>query len=487
MTTTTSFAPLNRRHALGVLGGSLGATAIAQVTSGFLSPAAAARTAPLVTATLDKKSYEAGEPMTLTVTENVTRAQRREIAVSDSTGARWTKLSDNGRVPVFTAVAGSARAGTHTVTVTLKRLGDRVTVSADAAYLLGNTWRERFAGDREGRVMMGMAVTGKANSNLQWEQAVALLGASAKNVSVRRCFVPGWITKQQVNHWADWAESAGVYPVMSFKVPGNNWAGVVAGKYDADLDLLCATLDARAKAGRAPVCVAVHHEPSGDGDLAVWARMQEYLSNRFAPWNKVFCFSAISNGFDWGPHRGARGEVEAMYPASLIAALNRNKHIVACDTYDSGDPTKLDYAQFDRTSLKMSGFISWARSQGVERIGIGEFGCHDAIDILKCWALIDANRDLFAYACYFNSGQNSRADWRLVPATHPPDPAVTSYNDRGGSIDSANRLSAGKQMFVACAQSQTEPSRRSRRARQVRRRRIRRARREERMQAATAG
>jgi len=388
--------------------------------------------------------------MRLTVTENVTKADGRRIVVSDSAGCVWKKISDNGVAPVYTAVAGANRIGANTVTVTMTRLSDTVTVSAAATYCLGNQWKARFVGDRQGRVMMGMAVTDKEASNLQWEQAVSLLGTAGPNASVRRAFVSGWITKASVDKWADWAESQGVYPVISFKVPGNNWAGVAAGTYDADLDVLCATLDARAVAKRAPVCVAVHHEPSGDGDLAVWARMQEYLSNRFAPWRDVFCFTTISNGYDWGPRLGGKGEVATMYPPSLIAALNRNRHILACDTYDSADPTKLDYTRYDRTSLKIAGFIAWARANGVQRLGLGEFGCHDAIDMQRCWTLISDNRDLFGYACYFNSGQNSRADWRLIPAVYAPDPAVTSYTDLGGSIASANRLSVGKQIFAAC-------------------------------------
>ena len=84
-------------------------------------------------------------------------------------------------------------------------------------------------------------------------------------------------------------------------------------------------------------------------------------------------------------------------------------------------------------------------------IGLGEFGCHDAVDVTRCWTLINANRDLFGFACYFNSGQNSRADWRMIPAVYAADPAVTTYVDAGGSIASANRLSAGKQMFLASA------------------------------------
>jgi hypothetical protein len=434
-----------------MLGGTLGATALFAGSSGFLSPVMAATTPPTVTARTDKPAYVSGDLMTLVVTENVTKAEGRRIVVTDSTGAVWTKTSDDGTAPVFTAVAGADRVGANTVTATLTRLSDGVVVSAAATYALGVQWRPRFAGDRQGRVMVGMAVTDKLDSNLQWDQALTLLGTAGPSAVVRRCFLPGWITKAGVEKWADWAETKGVYPVISFKVPGNDWAGVAAGTYDADLDLLCATLRDRGLAKRAPVCVAVHHEPSGDGDLAVWARMQEYLSNRFAPWSDVFCFATISNGYDWGPYRGGQGEVAVMYPPSLIAALNRNQHILACDTYDSADNTKLDYTLYDRTSLKIAGFVAWARAHGVQRIGLGEFGCHDAVDVTRCSTLVNANRDLFGFACYFNSGQNSRADWRMIPAVYAADPAVTSYVDAGGSIASANRLSAGKQMFLASA------------------------------------
>jgi hypothetical protein len=193
----------------------------------------------------------------------------------------------------------------------------------------------------------------------------------------------------------------------------------------------------------------VHHEPDGDGDLAVWAAMQEYLSNRFAAYQDVFCFTTISNGHAWGPYRGNTSDIARMYPRSLIDALNRNKHILGCDTYDSYDATRLSYTLYDRTSLKIAGFLQWARANGVQRVGLGEFGCHDDLDLERCWALINQNRDIFAYAAYFNSGQNSRADWRMIPVGYPLDPAVTSYTDQGGTVASERRLAAGKRMFVA--------------------------------------
>jgi hypothetical protein len=332
---------ISRRQALRLFGSAVGGAAVIGTASGFGSPALAA--SPTVTATLDKLNYEFGELMTLVVEEDLVRPERRSIVVTDSTGALWTKVSDNGHTPVFTAKAGANRLGRNTVTVALKRQSDGLTVFASDTYALGEQWRPRFAGDRQDRVMLGMAVTDKSNSNLRWENAVNLLGTAAASLSVRRCFLPAWISKANIDKWANWAETNGVYPVISFKVPSNDWAGVPAGRYDADLDLLVRTLQARATAGRAPVCVAVHHEPAGDGDLAVWARMQEYLSNHFAPYSSVFCFTTISNGYDWGPFRGGTGEVARVYPRSLIDTLNRNKHILGCDTYDSADNTKLDY------------------------------------------------------------------------------------------------------------------------------------------------
>jgi hypothetical protein len=432
-----------------LFGGAVGGTALVGTSTGFLSPAGAATAAAALTLSLDKARYDRGDLMTLVVTENVVKPDSRSIVVTDSTGVTWKKISDDGVAPVYTATAATRRVGANTVSATLTRLSDATTAKGAASYRIGATWVPRFTGDREDRVMVGMAVTDKNNSNLQWAQATSLLAGSAQFVSVRRCFESTWITKATVDKWADWGDAQGIYPVISFKVPGNDWAGVAAGKYDNDLDVLTNTLKARKAAGRAPVCVAVHHEPSGDGNLAVWAKMQEHLSNYFAPSTGVFCFTTISNGYDWGPHLGGKGEVEAMYPASLIAAMNRNRHIVACDVYDSADATKLDYSKYDRTSLKMAGFIQWARAKGVQRIGHGEFGCHDDIDIQRCWTLINNNSDLFAYSCHFNSGQNSRADWRMIPQGYAPDPAVTSYNDNGGSAASARRLTAGRQMFNA--------------------------------------
>jgi hypothetical protein len=442
----------NRRDALRLFGGATSGAVLIGASSGLLSPASAAKRrlkTLVVTASLNKSTYEPGERMTLSVTENI--GARRRIRISDSTGAAWSKISDDGQTARFRAVAVS-RTGSAQVRATVKRITDGATSTAEVPYVIGTATGgavagARFVGDRDDRLMLGMCVTDKSTSNLRWENAMNLLGAAGGYVSVRRCFIPGWITKANVERWADWAETNGVYPVISFKVPNNNWAGVANGNYDADLDLLISVLKSRAQAGRAPVCVAVHHEPAGDGDLSVWARMQEYLSNYFAPHNKVFCFTTISNGYDWGPHRGGKGEVEKQYPPSLIAALNRNGHILACDTYDSADPTKLSYSLYDRTSLKMNGFIEWARAKGVKLIGLGEFGCHDAEDLQRCWNLIAQNSDIFAYAAYFNSGQNSRADWRMIPDGYPPDPAVTSYVDQGGTAKSQAKLDFGKKMF----------------------------------------
>lgn len=439
---------ITRRHALRIVGGG---AAFFGTASAFLSPTHAAGAVITLTVSLDKALYGEGDLMTLTVTEDVVKPDRRKIVISDSTGTPWRKVHDNRKTAVFTAVAGSKRMGANTVTVTLTRLPDGATASQAVSYTLGSQWVARFPGDREQQVMVGLAVTDKSNSNLRWADAVGLLGAAGASVAVRRCFIPAWISASNIDKWADWAEIEGVYPIISFKVPGNDWAGVAAGRFDSDLDLLCTHLDARAAAGRPPLCVAVHHEPAGDGDLNDWARMQEYLSNRFAPWKNTFCFTTISNGYDWGPKNGGKGQVEQVYPRSLIDALNRNGHILACDTYDSADATKLDYTLYDRTSLKLAGFIEWARAQGVQLIGLGEFGCHDDIDIDRCWQLVQDNRDLFAYSCHFNSGQNSRADWRMTPDGYPPDPAVTTYTDMGGSVASANRLAAGTRMFIASA------------------------------------
>ena len=79
-----------------MLGGTLGATTLSTGPSSLLSPVLAATTPPTVPATTDKPAYVSGHPMTLVVTENVTKLEGRRIVVTDSTKLDYA-LHDRAR------------------------------------------------------------------------------------------------------------------------------------------------------------------------------------------------------------------------------------------------------------------------------------------------------------------------------------------------------------------------------------------------------
>jgi hypothetical protein len=285
----------------------------------------------------------------------------------------------------------------------------------------------RFAGHEVNRIILGFANAETGTSQLTYNTAIGFTGT----IYERRKFTGDWVTASYINTWLNTCGAAGQLPWLSFKVPNNNWAGVPLGQYDAGLDIILERAEARPEAW----IVSVHHEPDGDGTLSVWAEMQEYISNYLAPMSHKVAFAPIGNGFWFGPNQYAPAKIADAFPASLIAALNANNHLLAVDSYDSADATKLSYSLYDRTSLKIQGFIDWCRSNGVNTIGWGEFGCHTGEDVRRCWNIFADNCDLVGVANYFNSGANSRANWLLVPSTYiAPDP---EFN---GTAESQSRL-----------------------------------------------
>ena len=285
----------------------------------------------------------------------------------------------------------------------------------------------RFAGHQVNRVLLGFA-NADANSQLTYNTAVGYTGT----IYERRKFTNNWVTASYINTWLDAGTAGGHYMWLSFKVPNNNWAGVPLGQYDAGLDIILERADKRPETW----CVSVHHEPSGDGVAAEWGEMQEYISNYLAPMSHKVAFAPINNGFFYSASQYNPAAIADYTPPSLIAALNANNHFLAVDCYDSPDPTRLSYSLYDRTSLKLQSFINWARSNGVNTVGFGEYGAHDGEDIRRCWNVLAANCDIVGVANYFNSGANSRANWLLVPSTYvAPDPEFNGSALSQGRLD----------------------------------------------------
>jgi hypothetical protein len=73
-------------------------------------------------------------------------------------------------------------------------------------------------------------------------------------IEARRIFLT-WVTPLGLPQQA---VDNGLYPILSFKIPGNDWRGVADGKYDAQL----ITLRQRLLALDSQVFVALHHEPT---------------------------------------------------------------------------------------------------------------------------------------------------------------------------------------------------------------------------------
>lgn len=185
--------------------------------------------------------------------------------------------------------------------------------------------------------------------------------------------------------------AAGRYPVLSFKVPNNDWSGVASGTYDAQLRTLASSL--------APlpgkVFVTLHHEPAGDGTSQDFAAMQRHaLPILGAPANVDA--GIIANGWWWSAtNQGyTDAEIAAWLPADVLALCD----IVACDTYQAGDETKPG----EDGGVKARRFSAWASRVNVPRLGIGEYNGFTAAAIKNAGDAILAD-PRYVFACVWNN------------------------------------------------------------------------------------
>lgn len=303
----------------------------------------------------------------------------------------------------------------------------------------------RFAGHVPGRVLLGFAASGSIRP--LYDEALGITGT----VYERRSFSSGWITASKMNSMLDECDANNQYCVISFKVPGTDWAGVAAGNYDADLDIAKSVAQSRTK----PFAFGVHHEPQGDGLAEDWAAMQEYLVQYLSPVNDKMAFTTIGNGFWWGPNFGKTDAyIATYYPQSLINKMNQYNGVIAADFYDAKPDASGNYnANADRTSMKLQEFVTWARAKGVKSIGAGEFGTTTGTELTASWNVMHDNRDIFGYANYFNSLANSQWDWRLIPSDYPIYETGNPL-DEGGSATSQARLDAFKAAVIQSATPQ---------------------------------
>jgi len=153
---------------------------------------------------------------------------------------------------------------------------------------------------------------------------------------------------------------AGRYPILSFKLPNDDWAGAAAGQYDTQLRNLAAQLDAIP----GDLFITVHHEPNNDGTAANFAAMQRRVLPILRAPDNVEA-GVIMNGFifrDW-----TDAQIAQWLPADVIEL----SEIVAADFYQFGTEQNPDP---DNTAgMKIRDFSAWATRVGADRLGVGEY------------------------------------------------------------------------------------------------------------------
>lgn len=197
--------------------------------------------------------------------------------------------------------------------------------------------------------------------------------------------------------------AAGRMPILSFKIPNNDWAGAAAGAYDGALRNLTARLDALP----GELFVTIHHEPSGDGSPAAYAQMQEHVLPILAPPSNVLA-GVIVNGFWWSSR--SQGLTDLEIAAWLPTRVLRRSEVVAADTYQGGT----NASPGENAGVKIRNMSAWATRVGVKRLGIGEYNGLDAASIKAAGDAVMAD-PRYAFASVFNSSVNNRVgvDWTL--------------------------------------------------------------------------
>lgn len=258
--------------------------------------------------------------------------------------------------------SASSMAGTSARTISAK-----VTVKPAATTVATST-----------RALIGMSAPAKL-----WDQRVREIGPG---LEARRLFfnLGDTLTLAQT------AVNNGLYPIMSFKIPGNDWAGVAAGKYDAQL----ATLKQRLVALNARGFVTLHHEPAGDGTAANWAAMLTYALPKLN--TPLIDVGVIGNGWWWSSK--AQGYTDAEIAAYITPSVRKVAEIIAADTYQGGTPT----APGEGGSVKMANMLKWAQRTGVPAIGIGEFNAYTATEITAAMKVLGSS-PTFKFGSIWNS------------------------------------------------------------------------------------
>ena len=198
----------------------------------------------------------------------------------------------------------------------------------------------------------------------------------------------------------------GRLPWVSFKlqVP---WEEAAAGARDEWASGLAADLADLP----GPVWVALHHEPEGDGDVAVWRAVQERLGPVLRDGAPNVAFTVVLTG--WNQVNGPPElGLDRIWPRTTVDVAGFDVYQPYGVERDGGTVDEVT----DLTGEYFVPFSAWARENGV-RWALAETGATDAAardrprllgDTYD--SLVDAGGVAFTY---FDSPLNSIADWTL--------------------------------------------------------------------------
>jgi hypothetical protein len=193
-------------------------------------------------------------------------------------------------------------------------------------------------------------------------------------------------------------------PLMSTKVPNNDWAGVGAGKYDTWLLPIIKAL----AAVPGPVWLSLHHEPRSDGAPADWVKMQQRARQLIDANSKNIALVGILNGFSF--LQKVPDADEYNHP------VGSGVHVMGFDSYCQWSPTA--GGTWREPNVVFSPGVSIA-GWGYPTL-VGEYGVRTdpanpgkAAQWLKdAWSFASSNK--FVAISYFNSGANSPdGTWEL--------------------------------------------------------------------------
>lgn len=335
----------------------------------------------------------------------VTSPSTADIAmfVSKEAGTKAPQLELTYRVPLrptarpsSTATASPATTASSTPTPTVTPTTTPSTTPTPDASAAG-TCAPQFPGDpRCSRTMYyGASVEGGDPATLE--------GQTGHRLALYRSYMHADTPASRFSARAAADVAAGRLPLISTKVPGT-WASVANGDQDA---WLLERVRALATVP-GPVWLALHHEPSGDGNPADWVRMQQHARRLIDANSTNIALVGILNGWDFKQRNAT--------PQVWNHPVGTGVDVMGFDSYNGWSPT--NGKQWQAASDVLSPALTIA-AWGYPTL-VGEHGCRT--DPSQPGRAAQWMRDAYAFGVahgfvgmsYFDSGLNSPdGTWEL--------------------------------------------------------------------------